>query len=60
MRKHKNSQSTFQKNNFMRHVNLLLLEEKVQSHYVLIKYFKTFMHSQTLHRDRKHFCCYCL
>ena len=40
--------------------NLLLIGEKVKRHYVLIKNFNTFMYDHTLHRGRKHFCCYCL
>ena len=48
------------KNTFKRHVNLSLIEEKDQCHYVLIKDFNTFIYNQTLHHDRKHFCCYCL
>ena len=31
-----------------------------KSHCVLIKKFKTFMYNQTLYRDNKHFCRYCL
>ena len=40
--------------------DILFIEEKGKSDYVLIKYFNTFKFTQTLHRDRKHFCCHCL
>ena len=46
------------KNTFKGHVGLLLL--KGESHYVLIKDFNRFMYNQTLHRDKKLFCHYCL
>ena len=36
------------------------MEENGQSPYVLHKDFNTFMYNQTLHLDRKHFCCHCL
>ena len=29
-------------------------------HYVLIKDFNTFLCDHSIHRKRKHFCCYCL
>ena len=45
--------------NIKRWFDLLLIEEKDQSHYVLIKEFNTFMYNQTLDRDWKYFCCYC-
>ena len=48
------------KKSFKRRVDLLLIEKEGQLHYVLIKDFNTFMHNQTLHRDRKHFYLYCL
>ena len=41
-------------------VNLLLIGEEERIHYVLIKDINTFMYDHTLHRGRKHFCCYCL
>ena len=43
-----------------KHVDLLLTEEERKRHYVLIKYFNTFMYDHTLHCRRKHFCRYCL
>ena len=51
----KNIQSMYQKN-----VVKLLIGEKGKRHYVLIKDFNAFMYDHTLHRGRKHFCCYCL
>ena len=41
-------------NTFQRHIDLLLIEEENQSHYVIIKDFNTFMNNETLHHDRKH------
>ena len=43
-----------------KHVDLLLIGEKGNRHYVLIKNFNTFIYDNTLHRGRKHFCRYCL
>ena len=43
-----------------KHLDLLLIGEGEKKHYVLIKYFNTFMYDHTLHRERKHFCRYCL
>ena len=34
--------------------------EESKRYYVLIKDFNTLMYDHTLHRGRKHFCCYCL
>ena len=42
------------------HVDLLLIGKGEKKHYVLIKYFNTFMYDHILHRGRKHFCRYCL
>ena len=47
-------------NTFKKRVDLLLLQEKGKSYYVLIKNFNTSVHDHTLHRGRKHFCYYCL
>ena len=41
-------------------MNLLLITEDEKKHYVLIKDFNTFMYNQTKHRNKKHFCMYCL
>ena len=43
-----------------KHVDLLLIGEGEKKHYVLIEDFNTFMYDHTLHRERKHFCRYCL
>ena len=41
-------------------MNLLLITENENKHYVLIKDFNKFMYNQTKHKDRKHFCMHCL
>ena len=41
-------------------MNLLLIEKDGKKHYILIKDFNSFMYSQTKHKERKHFCMYCL
>ena len=41
-------------------LNLLLITEGEVKHYCLIKDFNKFMHRQTKHDGRKHFCMYCL
>ena len=41
-------------------MNLLLITEDENNHYVLIKDFNKFMYNQTKHKDKKHFCIYCL
>ena len=43
-----------------KHIDLLLIGEGEKKHYVLIKYFNTFMYNHTLHRGKKDFCRYCL
>ena len=43
-----------------KHIDLLLIGEKGNRHYVLIKDFNTFMYNHTLDRRKKHFCRYCL
>ena len=42
------------------HMNLLLITENENKHYVLIKDFNKFMYNQTKHKERKHFCMHCL
>ena len=42
------------------HMNLLLITEDENKHYVLIKDFYTFMFNKTKHKERKHFCMHCL
>ena len=41
-------------------LNLLLITKGKDQHYVLIKDFNKFMYNQTKHKERKHFCMYCL
>ena len=41
-------------------MNLLLITKDEKKHYVLIKDFNTFMYNQSKHKERKHFCMYCL
>ena len=41
-------------------MNLLLITENENKHYVLIKDLNKFMYNQTKHKERKHFCMYCL
>ena len=42
------------------HMELLLITKDENKHYVLIKDFNKFMHQQTKHKERKHFCMHCL
>ena len=42
------------------HMELLLVTDNENKHYVLIKDFNKFMYNQTKHKERKHFCMYCL
>ena len=42
------------------HMELLLITENENNHYVLIKDFNKFMYNQTKHEHRKHFCMHCL
>ena len=48
------------KEDFEMELNLLLLESDGNKHYVLIKDFNSFMYNQSKHKERKHFCMYCL
>ena len=41
-------------------INLLLITEEENKHYVLIEDFKRFMYNQTKHKESKHFCMHCL
>ena len=41
-------------------MNLLLITKDEMKHYVLIKDFNAFMYNQLKHKERKHFCMYCL
>ena len=42
------------------HMELLLITEGENKHYVLIKDFNKFMFNKTKHEHRKYFCMYCL
>ena len=42
------------------HMELLLITDDDNKHYVLMDYFNSFMNSQSKHIERKHFCMYCL
>ena len=48
------------KETFENQMNLLLITKDEKKHYVLIKDFNAFMYSQSKHKERKHFCMYCL
>ena len=48
------------KETFKDQMNLLLITKDEKKHYVLIKDFNTFMCNQSKHKERKHFCMYCL
>ena len=42
------------------HMELLLITKDENKHYVLIKDFNKFMFNQTKHKNKKHFCMFCL
>ena len=48
------------KEKYEKHIELLLITEDENKHYVLIKDFNRFMRHQTKHNERKHFCMHCL
>ena len=48
------------KETFEDQMNLLLITKVEKKHYVLIKDFNAFMYNQSKHKERKHFCMYCL
>ena len=48
------------KQNFEKHVDLLLLSNSEYSHYVIIKDLDRFMTNKAKHHVKKHFCQYCL
>ena len=48
------------KEKFTDHMELLLITEGENNHYILIKDFNKFMFNQTKHEHRKYFCMYCL
>ena len=41
-------------------MELLLITEDKNKHYILIKDFNRFMRQQTKHNEKKHFCMHCL
>ena len=45
---------------FKDQMNLLLITKDENKHYVFIKDFNSFMYNQSKHKERKHFCMYCL
>ena len=48
------------KETFEDQMNLLLITKDEKKPYVLIKDFNAFMYNQSKHKERKHFCMYCL
>ena len=48
------------KEKYENHLELLLITENENKHYVLIKDFNRFMFQKTKHEHRKHFCMCCL
>ena len=48
------------KETFEDQMNILLITEDEKKHYVLIKDFNAFMYNQSKHKERKHFCMFCL
>ena len=48
------------KETFEDQMNLLLITKDERKHYVLMKDFNAFMYNQSKHKERKHFCIYCL
>ena len=48
------------KENYQDHMELLLITEDENKHYVLIKDFNKFMFGQTKHEHKKYFCMNCL
>ena len=45
---------------FKDQMNLLLITKNEKKHYVLIKNFNAFMYNQSKHKEKKHFCMFCL
>ena len=48
------------KEKYERQMNLLLITENENKHYVLIENFNRFMFNQTKYEGKKHFCMHCL
>ena len=48
------------KETFKDQMNLLLITKEEKRHYVLIKDFNKFMYNQSKHKEKQHFCMFCL
>ena len=48
------------KEKFEDQMNLLLITKDEKRHYILIKDFNRFKYNKSKHKERKHFCMYCL
>ena len=48
------------KETFEDQMNLLLITKDEKKHYILLKDFNASMYNQSKHKERKHFCMYCL
>ena len=48
------------KEKFEDQMNLLLITQDINKHYVLIDDFNKFMYNKTKHKQKKHFCMHCL
>ena len=48
------------KETFKEQMNLLLITKDEKKHYVLIKDFNSFMYNQSKHKEKTHFCMFCL
>ena len=48
------------KEKYKHHMELLLITDDKNKHYILIKDFNRFMYNKTKHEHSKHFCMYCL
>ena len=48
------------KETFEDQMNLLLITKDEKRHYVFIKDFNKFMYNQSKHKEKKHFCMFCL
>ena len=48
------------KETFEDQMNLLLIVKDENKHYVLVKDFIVFMYNQSKHKEKKHFCMFCL
>ena len=48
------------KEEFDDQMNLLLITKDEEKHHVFIKDFNTFMYSQSKHKNRNHFCMFCV